>query len=342
MGFNKKNDGCRKWWVYKITNPNGREYIGVTSQINKRINHYKKASNKSQTLIMRSIKKYGWDSHFFSILDEMYCNTSAALSKEIFWIRSHMSNFSKYPEMKGMNLTDGGEGALGYKLSEEAKKKLSVKNRQYRHTDEAKRKIGEAAKVNLKGRKLTEETKNKLRKANLGKKYSEETRQKLSEMRKGKKINRVWSEDEKQRMRELKKDFKHTDEAKKKIGEASKGNKHNIGRKMPEKTKEAILKAIKGNKYNLGRKQSEEQKMQTSLRFKGKKRSKAEIEKIQKGLELKLGKKIATYDIDLNKIKEYPSINSLCMDLGVNRSNVREKLKNGNVFSKINMYIKYI
>lgn len=55
------------------------------------------------------------------------------------------------------NLTDGGDGASGYK-----------------HTDEAKRKIGDKSRLKV----LTDATKEKLRLANFGKKASDETKEK--------------------------------------------------------------------------------------------------------------------------------------------------------------------
>ena len=37
-----------------------------------------------------------------------------------------MSNFNKYPNQNGLNLTNGGQGTSGRKMSEENKKYLSV------------------------------------------------------------------------------------------------------------------------------------------------------------------------------------------------------------------------
>ena len=63
------------------------------------------------------------------------------------------------------NFTKGGDGAKGYK-----------------HTDEAKRRIGEASK----GRKHSEESRRKISEANKGRQLSVEHRRKLIEARKGK------------------------------------------------------------------------------------------------------------------------------------------------------------
>lgn len=234
MGFSNKNIEVRKWDVYKITNPVGRVYIGVTSRFKDRMAHYKKASNPSQTLVMRSIKKYGFDVHKIEVIDTLLCNTTEALSKEMFWIRTFMSNKSKYPKQNGMNLTDGGEGTLGYKMTKEQIASMSIRNKGYRHTDEAKKKISEASKRNNIGKKVSEATKEKLRQANLGKKYSEDTKRKLSEIRKGKHINRIFSDEEKNKLSLMRKGKSHTQAAKFKISERSKGNEYPKGRPIKQ------------------------------------------------------------------------------------------------------------
>lgn len=62
-----------------------------------------------------------------------------------------------------VNLTDGGDGTVGYKHSEEWTKQMIERNKQYRHTEEAKEKIRIAAQN-----------------------PSDETRKKMSQSRKGK------------------------------------------------------------------------------------------------------------------------------------------------------------
>lgn len=269
-----------EWWIYRISSPSGKIYIGITSNMDKRMSVYRSdfAHGKSkQTLIYNSIKKYGFPAHELKIIDNFKGNNSQAKSKEMFWIRTYMSNRKKYPEQKGLNLTDGGDGTRGYKMSPEAierirqakigkkqnpeavarraakqvgrkmnfthftpefRKMVSERNTGYRHTDEAKKKISEAGKVNQKGKTVSESTREKLRQANLGKKYSEETKAKLSAIRKGKKIKSGWTEEKRQKMREQK---------------LASGFKHT------EEAKRKISEAARGNKYNVGRKQSPEQ-----------------------------------------------------------------------------------
>ena len=50
---------------------------------------------------------------------EIIVDHKNADGKEMFWIRSYMSNKNKYPEQNGLNLTDGGEGRINAKMSED-------------------------------------------------------------------------------------------------------------------------------------------------------------------------------------------------------------------------------
>jgi group I intron endonuclease len=216
----RDKEEIRNWVIYKITNPNGRVYVGITTNFKKRMSHYNKFDCVHQVALRKSLVKYGFSAHNIEVIEEFSSNTSYAYGKEIFWIRTNMSCAAKFPEMGGLNMTNGGVGSHGVIMSDA--------------------------------------TKEKLRQANLGKKYSAETKAKLSIMRKGKKINRVFTEEDKLKMRELKLNFKHTDEAKKKISEAGRGNKYRCGKVLSESHKQSIIDSNKGNTYMLGRKHSDE------------------------------------------------------------------------------------
>ena len=69
------------------------------------------------------------------------------------------------------NMTDGGDGIMGHKHSEETKKKIALAR------------IGKPTNL---GKKMSEEQKEKLRQANLGKKVSTKTGEKISAAKKGK------------------------------------------------------------------------------------------------------------------------------------------------------------
>jgi group I intron endonuclease len=70
-------------YIYKITNPNGRIYIGQTTNIKTRWNKYKKLTCKDQPSIYSSLKKYGPENHVFEIIEE--CNINILDEREIYW-----------------------------------------------------------------------------------------------------------------------------------------------------------------------------------------------------------------------------------------------------------------
>lgn len=174
----------RNWTIYKITSPSGRVYIGLTSNAKLRQNSYKYLSCHEQPVIYHSLKKYGWGSHNFSIIETFENNIEYALGKEMFWIRSYMSNVSKYPFNRGMNLNDGGRGNIGYKHSKESKNKMSVSRSGYKWSEESKKRFSEKKK-GFNSYWPNEETKMKMSLASKGRKHTEETKRKLSLAAKG-------------------------------------------------------------------------------------------------------------------------------------------------------------
>lgn len=163
--------------VYKLTSPSNKVYIGITSQtVSKRWENgrgYRKCP-----AVFKSINKYGWDNFKKEILYKDLTEFEAK-KLEIALIKIFKSNNKKF----GYNLTEGGDGTLGRKLTEEQKKRISEKN---------------------KNKKLTEAQKEHLKQINLGKHHSEETKRKMSESRKGNKYNlgRKLSEERKRKISE--------------------------------------------------------------------------------------------------------------------------------------------
>ena len=58
-----------KGYIYKITNPSGKVYIGQTVDLKVRKNKYKYINCKNQTRLYRSLLKYGWENHIFEVLE---------------------------------------------------------------------------------------------------------------------------------------------------------------------------------------------------------------------------------------------------------------------------------
>jgi hypothetical protein len=95
---------------------------------------------------------------------------------------------------KGYNLTEGGEGSIGWIPSEETKKKISKANTGKKRTEEVKNRLSELKKGVvpwMKGKSHSEEAKTKMsvakkgkpspKKGKPGKPHSEETKRKMSE-----------------------------------------------------------------------------------------------------------------------------------------------------------------
>jgi hypothetical protein len=96
-----------------------------------------------------------------------------------------------------VNMTDGGQGSLGLKISEETREKMSKAQKGENNpnfgktlSEEHRQKISEAQK----GKVISEETRQKLREARKGRTFSEETRQKYR--------NRTYSEETRKKMSE--------------------------------------------------------------------------------------------------------------------------------------------
>ena len=147
--------------IYLLTNKvNSKVYIGVTNNYTKRMREHSGAYNNY--LISKAIKKHGWESFHSQILLKTEDADYAYKVAEASFIQQYQSNNTE----KGYNLTEGGQGTLGYKVSLETRKKMRDKKL---------------------GKKLTPEHIEKISKSNQGKLFSKETRKKISKKLKGNK-----------------------------------------------------------------------------------------------------------------------------------------------------------
>lgn len=164
------------WTVYKHISPSGKVYIGITSREPKlrwdNGNGYLcKIKNKyMQPLFANATIKYGWDNIKHEILFTNLTKLQAC-EKEIELIRYYKGLGISY------NITDGGEGNLGYKATAESKAKISKalkgrpsKLRGTKRSNEVRLKISIASKK----RGVPKNTINKLHESNKGKHHSEE------------------------------------------------------------------------------------------------------------------------------------------------------------------------
>lgn len=89
--------------VYEHLFPNGKRYIGITSQdVDKRWQNGH--GYDTQFLMSRAIKKYGWENIQHNILEDNLTKEDAQC-KEIYYIKQFQTNDNKY----GYNRTSGGD-----------------------------------------------------------------------------------------------------------------------------------------------------------------------------------------------------------------------------------------
>lgn len=140
------------WKIYRITNPVGGIYIGRTSNFKSRMYTYSNNNDKNvkaQPELNKSLLEYGFTNHTVDILEQIFCDRDEADCKEMFWIRSYMSNKSKWPEQNGLNLTDGSTGGIGVVHTGASKKKWSeLKLGKTKSTETRRRMLEAQTKLN--------------------------------------------------------------------------------------------------------------------------------------------------------------------------------------------------
>lgn len=155
---NESKESCT-WKVYVHITPSNKKYVGITSRdVKKRWNGG--LGYKSCTSFYRAIQKYGWDNIEHKILEDEL-SFEEAERKEQFYIEKYQSNNPNY----GYNMTIGGLGSNGFRLSVEKKKVLSNKRQGinavgygFFPSDETKQKMSDKAK----GRKLNKLSREKM------------------------------------------------------------------------------------------------------------------------------------------------------------------------------------
>lgn len=164
-------DECGCYCVYIHTCPNGKVYIGITSQ-NPIARWQGGKGYRFQKHFYNAILKYGWDNIKHEILFDGMTKEEAC-NKEIELIAHYNSTNPQF----GYNQSSGGEcSSIGIHHTEEARKKMSIalkgkyvgeNNHLYgkSFTEEHKRKISEANKGQTpwsKGKHLSEEHRRKI------------------------------------------------------------------------------------------------------------------------------------------------------------------------------------
>lgn len=91
-------------------------YIGQTTDINKRWQNNRINAYKSCTFIFNELKKYGWDAFEHIILEDNIPDEELD-EREKYWIKKYHTFIGDPEYSGGFNLTAGGDGTRGPKLS---------------------------------------------------------------------------------------------------------------------------------------------------------------------------------------------------------------------------------
>jgi len=179
--------------IYKITNPNGKVYIGQSIDIIKRFKQYKSVDCRFQTKLLRSLLKYGAISHSFDIICR--CKAVELNNKE----RYYQELFNAVG-IDGLNCMYTKSSDKSGEMSLETKAKMSksrtgvkrpkgyMENLIFNNTG-CKRSIESRKKMSIAqtGKKRTIESRLKQSKTSTGRKVSEESKERIRNVS-GKKV----------------------------------------------------------------------------------------------------------------------------------------------------------
>lgn len=171
--------------LYCLTNlVTGKRYVGVTTtSLRARWKSHIGFARRhvTNTILAKAIRKYGPGAFALEEMDRLPLGSTL---DQLFALEREAIKREGTKAPAGYNLTDGGDGTIGYKFTDEqrakirgrrhtaeTRQKMSVARKGYRQTAEAKAKIGAAASLrnkgrvvlSLRGKKLTEEHKVALR-----------------------------------------------------------------------------------------------------------------------------------------------------------------------------------
>lgn len=229
--------------IYKIQSKIKPEriYIGSAINIKSRWSYHlsclKRNVHHSKKL-QRHYNKYGKDDLMFEIITQ--CDKDNVIAMEQFYIDAFNLYFN--------NCKIAGS-LLGYRFSEDAKKKMSERMKGNRYLLGHKHSPETIQKLKLAHQNISDELREKYRITSLGRKHSEETKKKIGEGNKGKTITK--EQREKISLSRLGKytgkknpfyNKNHTEETKLKISNANTGRRHKHTEEAKKKISEAKRK----------------------------------------------------------------------------------------------------
>lgn len=157
-------------YVYCLTSPSGKSYVGQTINIKRRLCNYKRCDCKRQLKLYNALKKYGFENFKVVVLEE--CDRSELNEIESFYI----NYFGTI--LNGYNINDCGSYS---RMTDLGKNKVSMSNTKRKVSDKTRLKMSQSQT----GRTMSEETKIKIGSSNKGRKVSDDIKYKLSLCRKG-------------------------------------------------------------------------------------------------------------------------------------------------------------
>mgnify|MGYP000604450800 CR=1 FL=1 len=152
--------------IYYLENPEGKVYVGQSRNIESRFNNYKNLNCKGQPKLYDSLKKFGFDNHYKTVLE--VCKLSQLNERERFW----QDEYNVLEE--GLNIKLQSTHRIPALISEDLR-------RTYR---KAAKKRGNSRPVG--SYRHSEETIEKIRTSNTGQKRSYSSKKKISMANKGK------------------------------------------------------------------------------------------------------------------------------------------------------------
>lgn len=148
--------------IYKATcKTTGKCYIGQTIfTLDERIKNHFNISKKYRSYFHNSLHKNGLDNFIWEIIDVFHTKNEA----NILEAQNIIKYNTKFP--KGYNLTNGGDGCIGYKHTKETKQKISELNKGKKAPFLIERNKSEKMRAIVsaynKGKVVTDETKKKM------------------------------------------------------------------------------------------------------------------------------------------------------------------------------------
>tara|TARA_Y100000004_G_C8810670_1_gene367533 strand:- start:43 stop:699 length:657 start_codon:yes stop_codon:yes gene_type:complete len=134
----------KTFYCYKITNTiNSKVYIGITTDIARRLRQHKCDAKKKNRPLYNSIRKYGFDKFNISVVDKKETWADICIVE-----MSIIKKLNAMERQYGYNLSAGGEGAYGVVRSEETKAKLRAITKK-QMTPEARKHLSLIAKKQM-------------------------------------------------------------------------------------------------------------------------------------------------------------------------------------------------